>query len=130
MKDPHIISVSPSKDNMVYKVTEFKSIIETFTPILERLLLERINAPKIIIFCDKIEVCAALYDFFKSGLGEHFTDPIDAPDLSQFRLVEMYSSCTPDGVKRQIIESFCSPSAPLRVVCATIAFGMGVDCDK
>ena len=128
MKDPHVISISPSKENIIYHVVEFKSIIETFTPILERLMLERISSPKMIIFCNKIKLCSALYDFFKSGLGEHFTDPIDAPDLSRFRLIEMYSSCTPEGVKRQIIESFCNPSAPLRVVCATIAFGMGVDC--
>ena len=27
----------------------------------------------------------------------------------------------------EIIESFCNPSAPLRIVCATIAFGMEID---
>ena len=28
----------------------------------------------------------------------------------------------------EIIDSFCNPSASLRIVCATIAFGMGIDC--
>lgn len=128
MKDPHIIAVSPSKENIVYGVTDFTSIAETFTPILERLKSQRINSPKMIIFCEKINHCSALYDFFRSSLGEYFTEPPDAPDLSRFRLVEMYTSCTPEGVKQQIIESFCTTSAPLRVVCATIAFGIGVDC--
>lgn len=32
MRDPYIVSVSPSKDNIVYRITEFKSITETFTP--------------------------------------------------------------------------------------------------
>lgn len=57
-----------------------------------------------------------------------FTEPIGAPDLSQFRLVEMYTSCTDTEIKNEIISSFPNQSSPLQVVCATIAFGMGIDC--
>ena len=39
----------------------------------------------------------------------------------------MFTSCT-EGVKNQILKSFTSPTSPLRVVIATIAFGMGIDC--
>ena len=39
----------------------------------------------------------------------------------------MFTSCTDDSVKTQIIRSFSSPSH-LRIVCATIAFGMDIDC--
>ncbi len=57
-----------------------------------------------------------------------FTEPTDAPDLSRFRLVEtVFTSCTDGEVKLQIIKSFCAQS-PLRIVCVTIAFGMGIDC--
>ena len=37
----------------------------------------------------------------------------------------MYTAITE---KSQIITSFSDPAAPLRVVCATSAYGMGVDC--
>ena len=47
-----------------------------------------------------------------------FTEPCGAPDLSRFRLVEMFSSCTDEEVKTQIV----SLSA------RSIAFGMGLDC--
>ena len=67
------------------------------------------------------------YSYLKRSL-EHFTETVNAPDLSRFRLVEKFSSCTADSVRRQIIESFCNPLASLKIVCATIAFGMGVDC--
>ena len=40
----------------------------------------------------------------------------------------MYTSITDDEVKSQIVSSFSDPGAPLRVVCATSAYGMGVDC--
>ena len=31
-------------------------------------------------------------------------------------------------MKSDIIKSFTSPTSPLRVVCDTIAFGLGIDC--
>ena len=39
----------------------------------------------------------------------------------------MFTSFTDQKVKQQIIQLFGNPSAPLRIVCATIAFGMGID---
>ena len=63
---------------------------------------------------------------FSGELGEDFTESVDAPDLSKYRLVEMYTSCTDEEVKSQIVRSFCSDS-PMRIVIATIAFGLGID---
>ena len=40
----------------------------------------------------------------------------------------MFTSCTETGVKNQILQSFTSPNSTLRIVIATIAFGLGVDC--
>ena len=65
--------------------------------------------------------------FFKAGLGNAFTEPSDAPDLSKFRLVDMFTSCSDQQVKDNIIELFTSKSQ-LRIVIATVAFGMGIDC--
>ena len=39
----------------------------------------------------------------------------------------MFTSDTDAEVKTQIIQSFGSASFPLRIVCATVVFGMGVD---
>ena len=43
------------------------------------------------------------------------------------RLVDMFHSCTESCIKEKIIEAFSTPSSPLRLVIATVAFGMGID---
>jgi len=40
----------------------------------------------------------------------------------------MYTRCTEAEVKEKIMRSFCDPHGRMRLVIATIAFGMGLDC--
>lgn len=63
MRNPYIVSLSPCKENITYNVINFKSIIETFTPLLKSLLLYRTNAPRVIIFCQKIGQCSIYMNF-------------------------------------------------------------------
>ncbi len=79
------------------------------------------------MYCRRYEHCANLYLFFKDQLGAEFTEPPGAPDLPRFRLVDMYVSCTEQVVKDKIIKGFTEESS-LRVVFATAAFGMGINC--
>jgi ATP-dependent DNA helicase RecQ len=71
---------------------------------------------------------AACYLFIKNRLGEEFTDPIGAPDRARFRMIDMYTACTHPAVKEQVVDEICDALSKLRVVIATIAFGMGLDC--
>lgn len=128
MKNPESVILPPCKPNLTYEVNKFSSISDNFSALLSKLQKERTTFPKTIIYCRKIVECADLYLFFKMGMKSEFTEPIGAPDLSQFRLVEMFTSCTDSEVKNQIIASFTQTECNLRVVCATIAFGMGINC--
>lgn len=49
-------------------------------------------------------------------------------DLAEYRLVDMFTACTHPAVKDVILHSFTQRSSILRVIVATIAFGMGLDC--
>lgn len=129
MYRPTVFSVSPCQRNLMYAMaTPYRSIENTFHPLLMRLVKDRVTMPRVIIYCRRYEDCADLYIYFRDQLGKNFTEPIDSPDLSKFRLVDMFTAVTDPEVKVQIISSFCDPSAPLRIVCATVAFGMGIDC--
>ena len=55
------------------------------------------------------------------------TEPPGSPKFVINRLVDIYTPCTHETVKNKIISLVTKPSA-LRIVIATIAFGMGINC--
>lgn len=87
----------------------------------------RVDFPKTIIYGQSFSVCADIYIFLRGELGTNFTEPVHAPDVPSFRLVDMFTSVTDSWHKTEIIQLFKKRSS-LRIVIATIAFGMGVDC--
>jgi len=127
MKTPIVVAVSPSKLNILYTIKHSDDFQQAFAPLVEGLRKKRINFPRTIIYCQKLSDCGCLYTHFRKCLGDDFTEPIDAPDLQGFRLVDMFHSCTNSEIKTTILEQFCKPSH-LRIVVATVAFGMGIDC--
>ena len=45
---------------------------------------------------------------FKHHLGDNFTHPVGAPSiLSKYQIVDMYTSCTQEEVKENIVKTFC-----------------------
>ena len=127
MRDELVVSMSPCKANIMYAVGTFTSISETFAPMLERLRTDRLHFPQTIVYCRRYKHCSNLYLHFRRQLGTEFTEPPGAPDLSRFRLVDMYMSCTEQSVKEQIIRGFTQKGS-LRLLFATVAFGVEIHC--
>ena len=126
MDNPFVVSVSPDKSNIKYFVTGFTTIDKTFGPIADQLIDAQSDMGRSIIFCPRLDDCCKLYRFFKQKLGHRFTIPNGSPDLCRNRIVDMFHSCTEPCIKDSIIKNF-STSPKLRLVIATVAFGMGVD---
>ena len=62
-------------------------------------------------------------------LRENFTNPPGASiHTPENRLFDMFHSGTQVEVKEEIIRYFKDPTSNLRIVIATIAFGLGIDC--
>ena len=127
MKSPKIIAASPSKPNITYIIKSYDSIKEAFAKLLKDLMEQQENFPRTIVYCQRLNECGYLYKYMREALGRQFTKPVGAPDLPQFRLVDMFHSSVDIEIKENILSSFCKPSQ-LRIVIATVAFGMGVDC--
>ena len=84
MDNPTVISVSPHKQNDIYWVLPKTSIEDIFGPVVKKLQELHQPFPRMIIFCKRYEDCASLYQYFGLSLGNEFTEPIGAPNLSQF----------------------------------------------
>ncbi|XP_003391313.1 PREDICTED: ATP-dependent DNA helicase Q1-like [Amphimedon queenslandica] len=129
MRNAVLVTKSPDKPNIYYSVSEKnESIDDTFEPLIQELRTSRLQTVKTIIFCRTYQDCSYLYLLFKSSLGTEFTNPIGAPDYSPFRMIDMFTACNTPSLKKKILHSFSYPNGQLRIVIATIAFGMGIDC--
>ena len=51
MSSPIIVSASPEKANITYWVRQKSSIEDVFTPLAHKLKKERVNMPRMMIFC-------------------------------------------------------------------------------
>ena len=125
MRQPVCISLPPERGNIKYLVKAQPSIKNLVSGLAEEM---KADGKKTVIFCRKYTECASMYVSLRSALGPDFTEPSGYPDLHVFRKVEMYTRACTEKVKEMILEDFLKPGGILRIVVATTAFGMGIDC--
>lgn len=99
LRSPAIIVAPPCRPNVTYTVGTFTSITDNFMHLVEQLKHEGNTMGRTIIYCKRIQDCADLYIFFQKNLGRHFLSPVDAPNQSQFRVVDMFTSITDPSKK-------------------------------
>ena len=129
MEKAELVTLTPNKPNITYHVRTWnEGLSEAMTPIAKRLWEKRSVCERTVIYCRTITDCIEIHSYFRAQLGKYILDPPGALNLSQFRLVDMYCSCTHKDVQQAILSSFMGVSSKLRLVIATIAFGLGLDC--
>ena len=126
MQDVYEIKESPNKLNLTYVVeymdkdTELKYYFDWLT---DQLIQKKETTDRTIIYCQTIRQCGIIYATMRALLG----DEMYVGEERRNALVEMLHSCTPAANKQNILESFQTENGTIRVLIATIAFGMGVD---
>ena len=129
LKNPFVLTRCPTSPNLIYSVEAFVSVDESFKSFASKLKKEKTSFPKTIIYGRSFSMCSNVYLLLKDRLGHDFVHPNDAPDIPRFRVVDMFTGVTEAAHKSHIIDSF-KADGHLRVVVATVAFGMGVDCSN
>ena len=129
MENPYIIYESPNKPNTSYSVCYMpkdESVSAYFQWRGEELKQFGIQTIRTIIYCQTIKQCTLIYSTLKGMLGiKLFTAQ---PNDRRHVLMEMLHSCTPETNKKLVLTAFQEHDSCLRVLVATIAFGMGIDC--
>ena len=64
----------------------------------------------------------------KAKLGTRFTKPPDYPHVSNFSVIDMLTRVQTTDKKEEVLQSFTERDGVLRLIIATTAFGMGIDC--
>ena len=128
LKDPALIGLPPSQPNIMYEVRRLPSLNEFCNSITSDIMSMRLAYPKTLIFCHSYTDCAEVYKSLRRKLGSSFTEPYGYPDVHKFRLVDMYTRASTKQMNQKVLTSFLIPNGKLRLLIATTAFSMGVDC--
>ena len=128
MVDTVLVAQVPFRDNISYHVKrriDSDTLSTLFSQELKKL---RNSFPKTLIYVRTYTDCYGLYMLLKKKLGRHFTEPEGYPNMYGYRLIDMFNRAMTPAKKEEVVKCFCERDTTLRVVIATTAFGLGIDC--
>lgn len=115
-----IVSEIPERPNITYYLRKSNKNLHDLQWLVEDLQVNKNNTKKTIVYCRNIVTCANLYHHFKLTLNES-SDSLDN------RSIAMFHRSTADANKEHVLTEFPKVDTSLRVIFATVAFGMGID---
>ena len=129
MKDVKVINMPPQRTNITLIVKQIQPLLEFVSELASEIQTLKTDYPKTIIFCQTYSDCSTVFIMLEDLLGENFTDPPGYPiDMHEYCMVDTYTRANTAEMKEKVLSSFSVPNGRLRVVVATTAFSMGIDC--
>jgi superfamily II DNA helicase RecQ len=122
---------NPDRKNIYYeKVFRLGQDIDAFEkickPIATGLLHMKVDYPLTIIYMP-LRWCGFIYRLFEMILGKNQYYPHDTLALPKNRLFAQFHAPQTTRMKDEILAQLSSKTSNIRVILATVAFGMGVD---
>lgn len=131
MRNVAVIATEPNRPNIFLSITNNMEILQVVKDIARAIVNSQEHGPtafpKTLVFCQKCEHCGIMWTYLRQCLKGAFIQPRGAPSIPGNRIAEIYTRVSTPSMKESVIESFQRPASTLRVVFATIAFGMGLD---
>ena len=109
----------PDRHNITYTVKKSNRDLRQLQWLLTDVLTNKSEAKKTVVYCCNIATCATLY--------EHFNMHLHQSDILEDRLIAMFHRSTATMNKEHVLGEFSKKDSKLRIVFATVAFGMDID---
>ncbi|XP_028402242.1 Werner syndrome ATP-dependent helicase homolog [Dendronephthya gigantea] len=126
----YTVEQNPNRMNLMYMLSYMdkeSGLEDVFRKLITELQRLQCQTERTIIYCMTRKQCSVLFRMFEINLGANM---YNGSCLPQNRLVEMFHAGTPQSVKDHVLANMTAIDSHLRVLIATIAFGMGVNCKE
>lgn len=128
MTNASVIGATPDRSNIKYSVIHNQTTAGLCSSLAEEISLLRLATPKTVVFCKTLKQAGELHLKLKVLLGKDMTEPPGLPAVLPFRIVHLFTSASRAELREDILHEFCKNNSTLRILIATTAFGLGVDC--
>eukprot|EP00794_Sanderia_malayensis_P016435 gene16435-18070_t len=117
------LAMEPDRPNIHYVVLSFRTDDPAviFSSVIDEVRQHGYNSRRIIVFCRSHNHCRALFRLFDQEFHHLYPNYKSRP-------YAMFHAGTDEEIKDHVINSMGKIDSSVRVVFATTAFGMGVDC--
>ena len=128
MNGCYIKARNPNESNIRYTVAEKPvDLLIVVKPIVKHVIEKGQEADRCIIFCRTYKDSATLFELIILELESSGVLITSTESGQTLRICEKFTACSSPNTKGKIIAPFTHPNGILRIVVATVAFGMGLD---
>ncbi|XP_065884449.1 uncharacterized protein [Dysidea avara] len=128
MTNVTMVGLPPERPNIKYFVVPMPKMADLCSILAQELISMKADMPKTVLFCQSLPQCGDFHVRIKRLLKQNIAIPPTAPSLFPFRMLSLFTSAFRTVIREKTLQEFCKEKTNLRLIIATTAFSLGVDC--